>query len=113
MLDNITAPAWSNDLPPLAELVIGLAELDVDVDSDVDVAVAVQGGLDDRPDGGLEGIAELEEIRLSLAIELEVRDGDAGAPRVTGSTPTQWTATTILPSFHRIAIRITRTVTDA
>ncbi len=108
MSDNSTAPSWSNDLPPLAELVIGLAELDA-ADDDVDV----QGGLEDSPDGDLEGSAELEEIRLSLAIELEVRDGDAGAPRVTGSTPTQWTATTILPSFHRIAIRITRTVTDA
>ncbi len=99
MPDDATAPIWINDLPPLADLVTALAVLEDDVEGASDESV------DDR--------AELEEIRLSLAIELEVRDGDNGAPRVTGSTPTQWTETTVLPSFHRIAMRITRTITDA
>ena len=55
---------------------------------------------------------DVEEIRLGLAIELEVRDADGPRPRVTGSTPTQWTETTILPVFHRLSMRITRE-TDA
>ncbi|MGQ0645916.1 MAG: hypothetical protein ACT4P7_00005, partial [Gemmatimonadaceae bacterium] len=52
--------------------------------------------------------ADLEEIVLTLAIELEVRDADHALPRLTGSTPTQWTATTVLPAFHRLSMRITR-----
>ncbi len=59
-------------------------------------------------DDGEHEIAELEEIVLTLAIELEVRDAGHGEPRVTGSTPLQWTETTVLPVFHRLSLRITR-----
>ena len=81
------------DLPPFAEVVGALADID-------DVT-----GADD-------GTMDVEEIRLGLAIELEVRDADGPRPRVTGSTPTQWTETTIMPVFHRLSMRITRE-TDA
>ena len=81
------------DLPPFAEVVGALADID-------DVT-----GADD-------GTMDVEEIRLGLAIELEVRDADGTRPRVTGSTPTQWTETTIMPVFHRLSMRITRE-TDA
>jgi len=83
---------WSFQLPPFAELVAGLAEIDMS---------------DDVENEGVIQEAELEEIRLSLSIELEVRD-DGGRTRVTGSTPTQWTETTVLPAFHRLSMRITR-----
>lgn len=84
------ASDWSHELPPFAELVAGLAELD---------------GPDD--DGARLPSADLEEIRLTLAIELEVRE-DGDRTRVTGSTPTQWIETTVLPAFHRLSMRITR-----
>ena len=81
---------WSDQLPPFAELVAGLAGLDVPDEGDAAMPTAA-----------------LEEIRLTLAIELEVRE-NAGRTRVTGSTPTQWTETTVLPAFHRLSMRITR-----
>jgi hypothetical protein len=81
---------WSDQLPPLAELVAGLSDIDVP-DEDESAMSA----------------AELEQIRLTLSIELEVRE-DGGRTRVTGSTPTQWTETTVLPAFHRLSMRITR-----
>ena len=81
---------WSDQLPPLAELVAGLSDIDVPDDDESAMSAA-----------------ELEQIRLTLSIELEVRE-DGGRTRVTGSTPTQWTETTVLPAFHRLSMRITR-----
>lgn len=86
---------WGDDLPPFGALVAGLA----DVGSDQ---------MGERADDGELEMAELEEIVLTLAIELEVRGAGQGEPRVTGSTPMQWTETTVLPVFHRLSLRITR-----
>jgi hypothetical protein len=86
---------WGDDLPPFGALVAGLA----DVGSD-----RLGEGADDTE---LE-MAELEEIVLTLAIELEVRDAEQLGPRVTGATPTQWTETTVLPVFHRLSLHITK-----
>ena len=89
---------WSDELPPLAELVALLGSID-------------EQDPEDEPDQGAaaaEPCAELEELVLSLAIELEVRDGQGRQPRVTGSTPTQWTETTVLPVFHRLTLHVTR-----
>jgi hypothetical protein len=77
---------WGAPLPPLAELVAALADLEGDVET----------GLD--------------EIRVGLAVELVVGGGEDS--RVRGSTPTQWTETTVMPVFHRLRLRIGRT-TDA
>ena len=79
---------WSGQLPPFAELVAGLADVDAP----------------DEDEGAMP-TAELEEIRLTLSIELEVRE-DGDRTRVTGSTPTQWTETTVMPAFHRLSMRI-------
>jgi hypothetical protein len=87
-MDDST-PEWANDLPPFGQLVAGLA------------------GLDDEDDPASPA-ADLEEIVLTLAIELEVREAEGGRPRLTGSTPTQWTETTVMPAFHRMSMRITR-----
>lgn len=86
-------PDSGYDLPPFGALIAGLA----------DISEPEDGELDDLSTAD---IAELEEIKLSLAIELEVRDTDRDAPRVTGSTPTQWTETTVMPAFHRLTMRI-------
>jgi hypothetical protein len=82
---------WGDDLPPFSTLVAAMADLDptdgaAGVDDDVDV----------------------EEIALSLAIELAVRDDGRGVPRVRSSTPTQWTETTVMPVYHRLSLRIAR-----
>lgn len=82
---------WSDQLPPLAQLVAGLSDV----------------GVPDEDESAMTA-AELEQIRLTLSIELEVRE-DAGRTRVTGSTPTQWTETTVMPAFHKLSMRITRT----
>ena len=60
----------------------------------------------------MEPLAEtgLDEIRLALAIELAVGEEDGeGGTRVMGSTPTQWTETSVMPVFHRLWVRIART----
>jgi hypothetical protein len=85
---------WSDELPPLGELValIGSIQEHESADDETDASES----------------AELEELVLSLAIEFEVRESQDGLPRVTGSTPTQWTETTVLPVFHRLKLRLTR-----
>lgn len=85
--------AWAETLPPFAALVAAMADVE------------------DDDETGL-GDSGLDEIRLALAIELSVHDGDGGRPRLGGSTPTQWTETTVMPVFHRLAMRIVR-ATDA
>jgi hypothetical protein len=84
--------AWGAPLPPLAELVAAMADLDRDADAEP---------LDE---------AGLDEIRVALAIELALGGGEDS--RVRGSTPTQWTETTVMPVFHRLWMRIARP-TDA
>lgn len=83
---------WATDLPAFAALIASLSDVD------------------DAPNADLPNAMELDEVTLSLAIELEVRDADGPAPRVTGSTPTQWTETTVLPVFHRLTMRVARAV---
>jgi hypothetical protein len=90
--DVAPVDAWSADLPPLAELVASLGDIDEEADPDDQVVDSM----------------DIDQITLTLAIELEVRDADSERPRVTGSTPTQWTETTVLPVFHRLSMRVAR-----
>ncbi|HEV8365503.1 MAG TPA: hypothetical protein VGQ52_18435 [Gemmatimonadaceae bacterium] len=92
MTDVAAVDAWSADLPPLAELVASLGDVDDEADPDDQVVDSM----------------DIDQITLTLAIELEVRDADTERPRVTGSTPTQWTETTVLPVFHRLSMRVAR-----
>ena len=50
------------------------------------------------------------EMTLDLPIELSVRHSDEGLELRSGP-PTQRTATSILPVFHRLRVRITQTPT--
>jgi hypothetical protein len=86
----------SEDLPAFAELVASLASIEPD---------EAAGESDD--------LMELEALTLSLAIELAVRDEDAGPPLVRGSTPTQWTETTVMPAFHRLTLHVAVEERDA
>lgn len=85
------------DLPPFGALIAGLADI-----TEPEASETVDG------EPVFPAIAELEEIQLTLAIELEIRDTDGDTPRVTGSTPTQWTETTVMPPFHRLTMHIAR-----
>ncbi|MGH7712806.1 MAG: hypothetical protein ACREOG_16065 [Gemmatimonadaceae bacterium] len=97
---EIAAPnVWSTELPAFAELVASLSDVSEPDDASSADETAARS-------------MDLDAITLSLAIELEVRDADAEQPRVTGSTPTQWTETTVLPVFHRLSMRVARE-TDA
>ena len=84
--------AWGGDLPPFGVLVEALADIEP---------------VDDEPNAAADTM-EIEGITLSLSIELAVRESEGGAPVVRGSTPTQWTETTVLPVFHRLTMHIVR-----
>jgi hypothetical protein len=77
-------------LPPFADLVAGLA--DVDIDADLDPARAM----------------DVERVTLALPVELTVVPSDDGGVRVRGSTPTQYTETTVMPAFHRLTLHLTK-----
>lgn len=92
--DVAAATPWATDLPAFAELIASLSDVQESPDERLDMPDAM----------------ELDEVTVALAIELEVRDADGPNPRVTGSTPTQWTETTVLPVFHRLSMRVAREV---
>ena len=79
---------WS--LPPVAELVAALADVDESADELSDGTLAI------------------DSITVASPIELELVTMDDGTLRITGSTPTQWTETTVLPVFHAIRLTIAR-----
>ncbi len=102
MDDSVAGDVWENELPPFATLIAGLAQLDDDDDDGDDASPAVP-----------RAAATLEELRMTLAIELEVRGDGRELTRVTASTPTQWIETTVLPAFHRLSLHVVRMQSDA
>ncbi|HEY0997799.1 MAG TPA: hypothetical protein VGD77_17550 [Gemmatimonadaceae bacterium] len=86
-------------LPPLGTLVAGFADVDAVI------AEATSGAAD----SGTGRALSIAQLALETPVELELTVDEAG--RVTalgGSTPTQWTATTVLPVFHTMRLRIGR-----
>ncbi|EKU98900.1 hypothetical protein Lepto7375DRAFT_8233 [Leptolyngbya sp. PCC 7375] len=51
-------------------------------------------------------VLTVEEIKVDMPIELRVTVDDAGQVTLKGAAPTQRTATTVLPMFHRMQLRI-------
>lgn len=84
-------------LPPFATLVASLGDIGEGEPGDGDSLSTDRGDL-----------MEIERVTLSLAIELSVEGRDDGSLRVRGSTPTQWTETTIMPAFHKLTLRIAK-----
>lgn len=91
------APA---DLPPFAALVAALADIDATTDD------PTTDDADRSFDDG--ATLDVERVTLDLRIELAVRDAGDGRARIVASTPTQWTATTIMPVFHRLKVSVER-----
>lgn len=88
-------------LPPLGTLVAGFADLDAAIASATPQPAAGAGA------GGC--ALAIAQLALATPVELELTVDESG--RVTalgGSTPTQWTATTVLPVFHTMRLRIGR-----
>ncbi|MCC6318284.1 MAG: hypothetical protein IT361_11400 [Gemmatimonadaceae bacterium] len=79
-----------DDLPPLALLLGGLVPKS-DPDDD---------------EGAESQMMEIDQVSLDLAIECHVRpDGN-----VVASPPTQYIATSVMPVFHRLRLRVERDV---
>jgi hypothetical protein len=61
-----------------------------------------------RVDDETDGQMAVQALRLDLPVELAVEHDEAGRLAVLMSPPTQRLATTFLPVFHRMALRIER-----
>ena len=59
-------------------------------------------------DPELEGQMSVRALRLDLPVEVAVEHDEAGRPRLMASPPTQRVATSFLPVFHRLTLRIER-----
>jgi hypothetical protein len=85
----VTKADADDELPPLRALVSGLTE-------GLDFLVADE-----------HGALIPESLEVDLPIELAA-DGASGGLTLRASTPTQYTATTVMPVFHRLRLRIGR-----
>jgi hypothetical protein len=83
--EPVVAPIDDSDLPPFAVLVGGFAP---DMEGDDDA------------------IADIEQVILDLTIECHVRPEG----HVVASTPTQYIATSVMPVFDRLRLRLERDV---
>lgn len=70
--------------------------------------VAALAEVDESAEALSEGTLSIDALSVSSPIELEVLTKEDGSLRLTGSTPTQWTETTVLPVFHAIRLAIAR-----
>ncbi len=77
-------------LPPFADVVTGIVALEPDESS--------SGGLD------------IELLRVSLPVELEIRLDETGALQVGGAPPLFRTRTAFTPVYHQLTLRIVGTV---
>ena len=57
-------------------------------------------------DPDLDGQMYVRALRLDLPVELAVEHDESGFPRLLASPPTQRVATSFLPVFHRLTLRI-------
>ena len=88
--------AASDALPPFAALIAALGDVDEPDDDEEDDAYAAARGR----------VIDVDRITLTLAIEMSVEPAEAGSLRVRGSTPTQWTETSVMPVFHKLTMHI-------
>jgi hypothetical protein len=89
-------------LPPFADLLAGLADVDLDQlgDEDESEELAQTRAM----------AMDIERVGLVLPIELTVEPLTDGTVRLAGSTPTQYTETTVMPIFHRLTLHLTKNV---
>ncbi len=82
-------------LPLFGDFVAALADMDDPEDDDKDPLAAARAG-----------IVAIERIALALSVEVEVVSNESGGVAVRGSTPTQYTETTVMPLFHRLTLHV-------
>jgi hypothetical protein len=85
-----------DDLPPLAAMLVALLD-------DADNTAAG----DESDDHVTRQQLSIEEVSITLPVELAVRQAGAGTT-VVASPPTQYTETTVMPVFHRLSMRLER-----
>jgi len=90
--ENDVDSASSDALPPFAALIAALGDVD---EADEDEYAEARAR-----------IMDVDRITLTLAIEMSVEPAEAGSLRVRGSTPTQWTETSVMPVFHKLTMHI-------
>jgi hypothetical protein len=91
-------------LPPFGELVAGLGDVYEDVGDEADMDAADQEAramASARAD-----ILTVDRVTIALSVEVQVGTTPSDDVRVLGSTPTQWTETTVMPVFHRLTMHI-------
>lgn len=84
-------------LPPFGDLVASLGDIDEldEFDESGDSVRIAQSE-----------ILSVERIAVSLSIEMAIVPTATGEVNVYGSTPTQWTETTVMPVFHRLTMHV-------
>jgi len=92
--ENDVDSASSDALPPFAALIAALGDVD-EADEDEDEYAEARAR-----------VMDVDRITLTLAIEMSVETAEAGSLRVRGSTPTQWTETSVMPVFHKLTMHI-------
>jgi hypothetical protein len=86
-LDEVEDGRFVEALPPFADVVTAI--------------VAIE------PEESAEGGLDIENIRVSLPIELEIRWDGTGAMQVGGAPPLIRTRTAFTPVYHQLSLRIT------
>jgi hypothetical protein len=79
---------FTDALPPFAEMVTGVAEMEPEEMSDDAVVI--------------------HQIRVSFPVELEVEQDDAGHLQVRGAPPLLRTRTGFMPVYHQMSLRIVK-----
>lgn len=90
--EEVTAPRPFADfdaLAPIAELIHSLTDYEKQ-----------------RVDPETGQVLTVEHIKVDIPFELRVSEGEGGLVTVEGSAPSQRTATTVVPVFHRMQLRI-------
>lgn len=76
---------FTDGLPPFAEVVVALAAAEPE----------------DVPEGAL----DIDQLRVSFPVELEIEVDEAGRVSVRGSPPLVMTRTGFMPVFHQLTLR--------
>ncbi|MGI9284451.1 MAG: hypothetical protein ACR2P1_03630 [Pseudomonadales bacterium] len=89
---EVTAPWQFDDLDPLAPI--------------ADLIHSLTDYEKQRVDPETGQVLTVEHIKVDIPFELRVSEGEGGLVTVEGSAPSQRTATSLIPVFHRMQLRI-------
>jgi hypothetical protein len=79
---------FTDALPPFAEVVTGVAAIE--------------------PEEASDDAFDIDDIRVSFPVELEVEQDEAGTLQVRGAPPLLRTRTGFMPVYHQVSLRIVK-----